>query len=149
MAYITTTDLSLRLGATLYARLTDRVSGTTADAAVAQSIVDEAEGEANSYLGARYATPVDLVLHPELELVLARRVLDLAEYGAWRSSPFVNDLPVRVKSLYGEARQWLIDVAAGLPLPAQSPAPTTGAVDGTPVYRSEPRTFTADELDGL
>ena len=93
MPYITTTQLSQRLGATLYARLTDRVNGTTADAAVAQQIVNEAEAEADSYLGRRYRTPVDLVVHPELANVLAARVLDLAEYGAWKSSPFVSDPP--------------------------------------------------------
>ena len=43
MAYITTTQLSDRLGSTLYARLTDRVNGTTANAGVGQQIVDEAE----------------------------------------------------------------------------------------------------------
>ncbi|HPC22448.1 MAG TPA: DUF1320 family protein, partial [Phycisphaerae bacterium] len=60
MAYITAADLSRRLGATLYARLTDRENGTTANAAVAETIVAEAESEANSYLAARYATPVSL-----------------------------------------------------------------------------------------
>jgi phage gp36-like protein len=149
VAYITTADLSRRLGATLYARLTDRVDGTTADATVAQSIVSEAEAEANSYLGARYATPVSLAAHPELADVLARRVLDLAEYGAWSGSPFVNDIPARVKALYQEACSWLRRVAAGMPLPATSPPSATGAVDDTPVYRAEPRAFTADELDGL
>ncbi|GAG33214.1 unnamed protein product, partial [marine sediment metagenome] len=56
MAYITITQLSARLGSTLYARLTDRVNGTSADAAVAQQIVDEAEAVADNYLSVRYAT---------------------------------------------------------------------------------------------
>ena len=79
MAYITTDQLSQRLGATLYARLTDRVNGTTADAGIAQQIVDEAAAEADSYLARRYQTPVDLAAHPELAAVLQLRVLGLAE----------------------------------------------------------------------
>lgn len=53
MAYVTTTQLSNRLGSTLYARLTDRVNGASADATVAQQIVDEAEAVADSYLATR------------------------------------------------------------------------------------------------
>ena len=56
MAYITTTQLSARLGSTLYARLTDRVNGTTADNAVAQQIIDEVEAEADSYFAQRYGS---------------------------------------------------------------------------------------------
>jgi phage gp36-like protein len=149
VAYITTADLSRRLGATLYARLTDRVNGTTADATVAETIVAEAESEADSYLAERYATPVSLSAHPELADVLARRVLDLAEYGAWRGSPFVSDIPARVKALYQEACSWLSRVAAGAPLPASSAPAASGAVDDAPVYRAKARAFTADELDGL
>jgi phage gp36-like protein len=149
VAYITTADLSRRLGATLYARLTDRVNGTAADATVAETIVAEAESEADSYLAARYATPVSLSAHPELADVLARRVLDLAEYCAWCGSPFVSDIPARVKALYQEACSWLSRVAAGVPLPAgRAPAPSE-AVDDAPLYRAKTRAFTADELDGL
>jgi phage gp36-like protein len=53
MAYITTSQLSERLGSTLYARLTDRVNGTTANSTVAQQIVDESQAEADSYLARR------------------------------------------------------------------------------------------------
>ena len=150
MPYITTTQLSQRLGATLYARLTDRVNGTTADAAVAQQIVNEAEAEADSYLGRRYRTPVDLVVHPELANVLAARVLDLAEYGAWKSSPCVSDPPQRVHLMYAAALGWLEEVAHGqIVLPAAAPPSSTVAVDDSPRYVSTARVFTADELDGL
>jgi len=150
MAYITTSDLSARLGTTTYARLTDRVNGTTADGTVAQQIVDEAEAEANSYLARRYATPLDLTAHPELANVLASRVLDLAEHIAWRASPFMADLPGRVKATHDAAVQWFTQVAAGtLQLPAaSSPASETAANDG-PAYQAAERPFTADELDGL
>ncbi len=150
MAYITIAQLSQRLGTTLYARLTDRVNGTTANATVAQEIVDGAEAEANSYLARRYQTPLDLSAHPELASVLAARVLDLAEYAAWKSSPFVSDPPQRVHALYAAALSWLADIAAGrLVLPAASPPSSATASDDGPRYRSKPRVFTADELDGL
>ena len=150
MAYITTSDLSDRLGATLYARLTDRVNGTSANSTVAQQIVDQAEAEANSYLAKRYATPVSLAAHPELADVLAQRVLDLAEYLAWRGSPFMNDLPGRVKSVRGEAQRWFEQVTnGGIDLPAASPPTSAVAADDSPRYRASERSFTADELDGL
>ncbi|MFH1745671.1 MAG: phage protein Gp36 family protein [Planctomycetota bacterium] len=150
MAYITTSDLSQRLGTTLYARLTDRVSGTTASSTVAQQIIDEAHGLANSYLCKRYATPIDLVSHPELNSLLQSRVLDIAEYLAWRGSPFVNDVPNRIQSLYDDARQWFESVAAGeIHLPADSPPSGRVAEDDSPRFNSRPREFTADELDGL
>lgn len=150
MAYVTTAELAARLGTPLYARLTDRAAGTTADAAVAQQIVDEAEAVANSYLAVRYATPIDLVRHPELAEVLRARVLDLAEYAAWQSSPFVNDLPGRVQRLDELARRWLIDVAAGeAQLPAAHRPAARTMVDETPLWQAAPRVFTQDELDGL
>jgi phage gp36-like protein len=150
VAYITISQLSGRLGTTLYARLTDRVDGTTADNAVAQQIVDEAEAEANSYLARRYATPVDLAAHPELADILAARVLDLAEWAAWKSTPFVSDPPARVQSLYAEALRWLTEVAQGrVSLPAAAPPDAPTADDEGPRYTAAPRTFTADELDGL
>jgi len=150
MAYVSTSDLSARLGATLYARLTDRVNGTSASETVALQIVQEAEAEANSYLAKRYATPVDLTAHPELKDVLDQRVLDLAEYLAWRGSPFVSDIPGRVQILYEQARRWFEDVAAGrVHLPAGRQVAGPVAEDDSPRFQATARKFTAEELDGL
>lgn len=150
MAYITTTQLSARLGATIYARLSDRVNGTTANVEVAQQIVSEAEAEADSYLAKRYATPVDLGAHPELAGVLQARVLDLAEHAAWQGSPFVSDPPQRVRMLYASALAWFEAVARGaVTLPAAAPPASSTADDAGPRYVAQPRAFTAGELDGL
>jgi phage gp36-like protein len=150
VAYITTTQLQSRLGSTLYARLTDRVNGTTADGTVAQQIVDEAEALANAHLAKRYATPIDLTAHPELADVLEARVLDLAEYSAWRDSPFVTDIPERVRLVHEEASQWFASIEAGeIDLPASSPPASRTAVDDSPQFTEPPRWFTHDELDGL
>ena len=150
MAYITTSQLSERLGSTLYARLTDRVNGTTANSTVAQQIVDESEAEADSYLARRYQTPVNLAAHPELANILKARALDLAEYAAWKSTPFVSDSPQRVHLLYAAALRWFEDVGRGkLPLPAAFPPNSGTAEDSGPQYAAQPRQFTTEELDGL
>lgn len=150
MAYITITQLSSRLGSTLYARLTDRVNGSVADATVAQQIVDESEAEADSYFSVRYATPIDLTAHPELSNMLEGRVLDLAEFAAWAGSPFVNDMPERVEMLQRAALKWLQDIAAGIVnLPGASSLAGPTAVDDSPRFTARDRTFTGDELDGL
>jgi phage gp36-like protein len=150
MAYVTTTQLQARLGSTLHARLTDRVNGTTADSTVAQQIVDDAEALANSHLAKRYATPIDLTAHPELADVLEARVLDLAEYLAWRDSPFVTDMPERTRLLHDETEGWFAAIASGeLELPASSPPASRTASDDAPRFTQPPRAFTHDELDGL
>jgi phage gp36-like protein len=150
VAYATLQQLKDRLGTALYARLTDRVAGATANDTVGQQIVDEAQAEADSYLAQRYATPVDLSAHPEVANTLTARVLDIAEYVAWKGSPFVSELPPRVQQLYDAAGEWLRAVARGeFPLPATSPPTSRTAVDDSPRYAAEERVFTRDELDGL
>jgi phage gp36-like protein len=150
LSYITTAQLEARLGATLYARLTDRVNGATADGAVGQQIVDEAEAVADGYLAARYATPIDLVAHPELGTMLTARVLDVAEWLAWKSSPFVSDVPERLRALHEESLRWFEMVADGrLSLPAAAPPASRTARDDGPHYSGRPRRFTAEELEGL
>lgn len=150
MAYVSVADLSARLGAPLYARLTDRAGGASADDTVGQRIVDEAEAEVDALLAPRYRTPLDLAAHPELAPLLRARALDLAEYIAWKSSPFVSDPPQRVKEVYAAARGWLAAVAAGAAaLPAQVAPAGPARGEGAPRASSQPRVFTSAELDGL
>ena len=150
MVYLDTSKLSARLGSSMYARLTDRVNGTTADNTVGEQIIDEAEAEGHSYLAMRYATPIDLSDHPELSKVFEARMLDLAEYVAWKGSPFVSAPPPRVAALYATALKWFAAVAAGdLTLPAAEPPAAQTAEDDGPRYSSRERTFTSEELDGL
>ncbi|MBL8878141.1 MAG: DUF1320 family protein [Phycisphaerales bacterium] len=150
MSYITIAQLEARLGTPLYARLTDRAVGATADANVAQQIVDEAEALANSYLGRRFVTPIDLGARPELSNVLEARVLDLAEYAAWKGSPFVGQIPGRVESIHVAATAWFERIATGeIALPASSSPASRNAVGGEVYFDSRERGFTAEELDGL
>ncbi len=151
MVYISPADLYQRLGAALYARLTDRVNGHTADEEVALTIVQEAEAEADGYLAVRYVTPVDVQAYPAAGDSLRPRVLDLAESIAWRASPFVCDLPTRVDDLQAAARKWFDEAARGIvalaaPLLPAATAPPAGA---TPLHRGSARMFTTTGLDGL
>ncbi len=150
MPYALTSELNDRLGDGLYARLTDRDAGATASALVAQQILDEAEAVANAYLSQRYRTPIDLTAHPELTMLLRTRTLDLAEFLAWKSTPFFGDVPDRVRVTYEDALRWFETVAKGsLPLPAARILSQRTAEDDAPRYRSEARQFTRAELDGL
>ena len=150
MAYITTTQLQARLGSGLYARLTDRANGNSANSTVAQQIVSEAEAVANSYLAKRYATPIDLTAHPELADLLVARVLDLAEFMAWRDSPFVTGLPARVNTMHESAVKWLSSIAAGtIDLPASTPPAERTARDDGPQFTDVERGLSRDELDNV
>lgn len=150
MAYSTVQDLKNRLGTTIYARLTDRVNGTSADDAIAQQIVNEAETDADSRLAVRYAVPIDLSANPELADLLTARVLDLAESIAWTSSPFMGDVPDRVRALRAAAIEWFDEVASGrIHLPASTLPRSSIAVDDSARAISSERRFTAGELDGL
>lgn len=150
MAYITTAQLAARLGADLYARLTDREGGALASEQTAAQIVAEAEALVNSMLATRYATPIDLAAHPELADVLAARTLDVAEGLAWRGSPFASDIPERVRTLAEQADLWLAAVAGGKAvLPASAPPAARTSVLDSPRHSSSARAFTHDELDGL
>jgi phage gp36-like protein len=134
----------------LYARLTDRVNGASADENIAQEIVDQAEAEANTHLAARYSTPINLAQHAELADVFRRRVLDLAECLAWRASPFVSDLPNRVNVLHDDAQRWFQHIAAGeLRLPAAREPRGKPWPNDRPRYVRTTRPFTADELEHL
>lgn len=151
MAYITTTDLAQRLGAPLYARLTDRDDGEIADESIATRLCDEASAFADSYFARRYATPVDLGADAELSRTVQARVLDVAQYLAWRDNPFFSDVPDRIRLTYEDATRWLERVARGeLVLPAAlRPDEATALADNAPRVSARPRPFTADELDGL
>lgn len=150
MPYVTLQQFKDRLGTSIYARLTDRVAGATPSDAVGQRILDEAEAHADSFLAARYATPIDLAALPELATILALRVLDLAEYAAWRGSPFVGDVPDRVRLVYENTLRWFERLSEGQSvLPAAAPPASTIVRDDAPRYEAAPRLFSAEELDGL
>lgn len=150
MAYATLTQLKDRLGLATYARLTDRAAGVTANDSVGQEVLDQAHAIADSYLSVRYATPVDLAQRPEVGVVLAARVLDVAEGMAWRGSPFVGDMPARVRYVASEGERWLRDVADGrVHLPAAAPPASRTASDDSPRFSGTERVLRGEELEEL
>ncbi len=148
MPYATEPDLAARLGAALYARLTDREAGETADAVQGGELIRAAESLLDAHFTRRYRVPLDPAATPELADLLRTRTLDVAEHLAWRQSPFIGDMPARVQQLHGETLAWLQQVAAGrLDLPGHPPPSADAARIAH--YTATPRRFTHDELDQI
>lgn len=111
MAYISNADLIARVGAAAAMQLADDNGDGTADAAVLDEVRLGAEGEVNSYLGRRYAVPVDVTSRPELADMLATVTLDIAELRLRGRRPPAPEDAVRQA---GSAREWLARIADGV-----------------------------------
>ncbi len=123
MAYVTNDDIVLAVGTETAVQLTDG-TGSTPDSDVLDEVRLMAEGEADGYLGRRYAVPVNLTTHPELAGVLKGMVLRLAVYWLFGRKP---PPPEQHEKGYNYALKWLERVAKGeIVLPATTtPAATT------------------------
>ena len=147
MAYVTNNDIEERLGTAAYIQLTDDTGSGSADTDKMDEARLGAEGEVNSYLGRRYAVPIDLTAHAEVADVLKSFVLDLVEYRLHSRRPPV---PSAVSGKRNQAIAWLDRVAgAEVVLPSVDPLaenPATGLAAET---SSDERIFTRDELDNL
>ena len=73
--YATQADLIDRFGEAEIAQLSDRVNGSTPDAAVIDRALADAQAEIDAYLGARYALPLDTI-----PPVIVRLAADVARY---------------------------------------------------------------------
>lgn len=142
MSYITAADIEERLGTAAYVLLTDDAGSGSADTEKVEEARAGAEGEANSYLATRYATPVDLAAHPELAAVLKSLVLDLAEYRLHSRRPPMSADLVRRRD---EAVAWLERVATGAVQLPSAVAPATGAAR-TAAVMGEERAFSRESL---
>ncbi len=111
MSYLTNADLTNWMVSATVIQLTDDTgSGSTNDTRITEAR-QGAEGEANSYLATRYATPVVLTAEAEVAAVLRTFVLDLAAYRLHGRKPPIPPDVVRRRE---EAIEWLARVAAGL-----------------------------------
>ena len=147
MSYVTSDDVQERLGEQALIELTDDASGGSADLDKVEEAIDGAEGEVNSYLGRRYAVPVDLAAHSMIAEVLKSFVLDLVEHRLHSRRPPVSEDVRRKRS---EAVAWLIRVADGdivLPTATGLPESEGAAIPGQAV--GSPRELTRDELSSL
>ncbi len=147
MAYITNSDIELRLGSAAIVQLADDDGNGVADVAVVDEARRGAQGEVDSYLARRFAVPIDLGLHPAVAGVLKSFALDLAEYRLRSRRP---PIPSDAIERHAKALAWLGRVATGeveLPL-ATDAAPRATGGDGAVVTGGE-RILTDDELDGF
>ncbi|UCD28524.1 MAG: DUF1320 domain-containing protein, partial [Planctomycetota bacterium] len=110
MSYAGNTDVEERLGSTLYVQLTDDAGTGSADEDKVAEALLGAEGEVNSYLGRRYAVPIDVSTYSGVAAVLKSVTLDLVEYRLHTRRPPVPDDVRRKKEA---AVKWLERVASG------------------------------------
>jgi len=147
MGYVTNADIEERLGGAQYVQLTDDEGTGQADTDKVDEARLGAEGEVNSYIGRRYAVPVDLSRYPELADVLRSIVLDLVEYRLHARRPPVPPDIIRKRQ---SALQWLERVARGeIVLPATSVVTGNTATGTVGESSTSRRIFTRDSLADL
>ena len=147
MAYITNADIEERLGTTVYVQLTDDSGTGSADLDKVDEARLGAEGEADSYLGLRYAVPVDLTVFGETAAVLKSFVLDLAAYRLHsRRPPVLADVGRR----RNEAVNWFRRVAdGGVVLPVDKEVTPSSSVGTRASVTGAQRVMSRDELSDL
>ena len=145
MSYIVNQDIIDRVGNAKAAQLTTD-SGSTPDSAVLDEVRKSSEGEADSYLARRYATPVDLTAHPELAATLKGFVLDIAVYRLHGRRAPVSEAHEKARD---QAIEWLKQLAEGkIVLPAASTPSSTNADDPLSAWGSKEQNLSTmrDEL---
>jgi phage gp36-like protein len=91
--YATTAELQTRFeNAAEIEILTDVIVGGGVDEDVLTDVVEAAEGDINSRIGRRYATPVDTSIDTEIAALLKRKTLDLAEYYLYRRGDEASEM---------------------------------------------------------
>lgn len=89
--YATTTELQARFNSAEEVALLTHTVGTP-DTTVLTDMLESAEGDINSRIGKRYATPVVVTSNTELTALMKRKTLDLAEFYLLREGDRVSDL---------------------------------------------------------
>lgn len=142
-------DLKLRLKGA-YAGLTDRTGGVVADDVVGQELLDGSHGTLNTYIGGRYAVPVDVSSDATLAQSLKRYVLDIAEYAAWAENPTREEIPKRVADKFAATVKILEAIRDGKsPLAGAEPIAEATATANTAVVVGSKRVFGDQSMKGL
>jgi len=146
MGYITNADIEERVGSVAFVQLADDDGNGVADVGVVDEARLGAEGQVNSYLGRRYAVPINLTTHPDLADVLASFTLDLGEYRLRLRRPPV---PEDARRRRDQAIEWLTRVADGrIELPSAVVVAASSAKGTIAATTGEKRVLTHDELSG-
>ena len=107
--YATTTELKDRFNSEEEVALLTHTVGT-ADTDVLTDMLESAEGDINSRIGKRYATPVTVSGNTELTALMKRKTLDLAEFYLLREGDRISEL----KERQGESvLKWADAIAKG------------------------------------
>lgn len=137
MSYATVQDLTGRYGEDEVLQLTDFADNDAVDDTVAQRALDDATAEIDTYLAARYVTPLEAT-----PSVVVGMCCDIARYRmhGHRAS---EDIRIR----YEDARALLRDIARGLA--SIDSTQKSGFVDDTEIsatHEAADRVFTQDSL---
>ena len=139
MGYAVQQDLVDRFGDAELKQLTDRVNGTTIDAAVVAAALADADAEVDSYLITRYTLPLTAV--PD---VLKLTACNIARYRLYASQSV--EASETVRNNYKDAVAWLRDVAAGRANLDPNASAAVPAGTGGPQYNKPDRVFNRDTL---
>ena len=147
MSYATNADIEERLGTALYIELTDDTASGQADEDKVTEARTAAEAEIDSYLGRRYAVPIETDGQPVLAAMLKRLTLDLAEHRLRaRRLPVPDD----THALRDAALLWLTRVAKGeATLPSASELPSNPANGAEAATVGRPRMLDGDEWEAI
>lgn len=147
MSYATNADVLQRMGSTLYVQLTDDAGTGAADEEKVTEARVAAEAEVDSYLGRRYAVPVDVGGQVAAQAILKSITLDLVEC---RLHSRRMPVPAGVTSKRAAAIAWLERVAAGdVVLPATVELPASEASGFQAVAIGSTRVWGRDEAGDL
>lgn len=147
VSYVCNADIEQRMGPLAYVQLTDDTGSGAADESVVTAARLEAEGEVDSYLGRRYAVPIDLLARPEAADAVTSMALDLVEYRLFARRGVV---PVEVKGKREAAMRWLERAAAGeVVLPGSSELPTNPALGFAGQVVGAERVLTREAMGNL
>lgn len=138
MSYATQQNLVDRFSEQELIELTDRADPPAGaiDAAAVAKALEDADGEINGYLAAKYTLPLDPV-----PLVLQRLAADIARYFLYKDR--VTEI---VEKRYKDAVRFLKDVASGAVRLGVDAANEEPAASGGPTYSAPDRVFTSDTL---
>lgn len=110
MSYATIAELKLRFADDdERAHLTDSAAGAAQDA-VFTGLIDTAEGDINSALATRYATPVDVSVDTTLASLLEFKTIEMAEYFAYRRGEDASEVK---RDQYDKVLEWLDKIVKG------------------------------------
>jgi phage gp36-like protein len=145
MPYASNADIEQRLGTAVYVELTDDTGSGVADEERVTEARTAAEAEIDSYLGRRYAVPLDVTGQSEPADLLKRLTVDLAEYRLrGRRLPIPDDVR-RNRDL---VLQWLQRAASGeVALPAADEVPSNPASGVAGKVAGSPRVWARGQIE--